>query len=74
MSDDEDLRYYIVEAKVRDGSTTGTAKLGVIAATRDEAIKKARAHARATSSDGRRVTHIVSARLSQRFMKKETHT
>lgn len=59
-----DLRYYIVRAEVRDHETLGTAKLGVIATSRDEAISKARSHARAASHHGRRIVRILSARLS----------
>lgn len=67
-------RYYIVRAEVRDDTTTGTAYLGVIAASRNEAISKTRRHMRDTSSHGRRVSRIVSARLSQHFTAKEAHT
>jgi hypothetical protein len=68
------LRYYHVTCQVRDLQTTGTATLGVIAATRDEAISKARSHARATSANRRRITKVVSARLSETFRKKEAHS
>ena len=64
MVNNTDLRYYIVRAEVRDKETLGTAKFGVLATSRDEAISKARGHARATSQHGRRIVQILSARLS----------
>jgi hypothetical protein len=70
----ENLRYYNVTAEVRDASTTGVARMGVIAHTRDEAVSMTRRHARATSLTGRRVTKVISARLSERFKQKEART
>jgi hypothetical protein len=66
-----DLRCYIVRAEVRDGETSGTARISVITTDRADAISKARHHVR--SVDGRRITKVVSARLSEAFRKKEAH-
>jgi hypothetical protein len=69
----DDLRYYIVRAEVRDDETIGEAHLGVLATSRDEAISKARGHARDSSHHRRRIVRVVSARLSEHFTGKETH-